>query len=233
METTLHRQLKERYAGKTGKVEVRHGRYRIDVVRGKRLIEIQQSSLSAIRDKIQKLCHEAESSGHQIEVVKPLIIRKQLIKLDAKSGNIVDRRKSPKRGKLTDLFAELVYFTRAFPHPQLTLVVPEIEVEETRYPGHGKRRRRRQNDFQVEEIRIVEFGRSNYFRKPHDWLKLIRGRLPVPFDTADLATRLDLPRWEAQRAAYALRNIGAIKAVGKRGNAVIYEKTPRKRIQAA
>ena len=233
METTLHQQLKQHYAGKSGELEVRRGRFRIDVVRGKRLIEIQQSSLSAIRDKIRALCEEAASTGHWVDVVKPLITSKQLIKLDAQDGNVVDRRRSPKRGKLVDLFAELVYFTRAFPHPRLTLIVPELEVEEIRYPGHGKRRRRRKNDFQVQEVRILEVGRTTRFRHSHDWLKLIPGRLTGTFDTADLARKLKVPRGEAQRAAYALRHIGAIEAVDKKGNTVLYKKMPPSKRQVA
>lgn len=224
METTLHRQLKERFAGSTGQTEVRAGRYRIDVVRGNRWIEIQQSSLAAIRDKIRKLCQQSESTKRKIEVVKPLITRKRLIKLDAKDGDVVSRRWSPKKGKLIDLFGELVYFTKAFPHPNLLLTVIEVEVEERRYPGHGRRRRRRERDFQVEDIWIVDYGKSTRFCRPEDWLRLIPGRLPRQFDTADMARRLKVDRWEAQRAAYALRKIGAIVPVSKKGNAIIYSR---------
>ena len=47
METTLHRQLKERYATRGAPIEQRVGRYRIDVVQPRRLVEIQLASLSA------------------------------------------------------------------------------------------------------------------------------------------------------------------------------------------
>jgi len=53
----------------------------------------------------------------------------------------VSRRWSPKRGAAVDIFDDLVHFTRAFPHKRLTLEVPLVEVEELRYPGHGRRRR--------------------------------------------------------------------------------------------
>ena len=49
METSLHRQLKELYAADGGLTEQRLGRYRIDVVRGQQLVEIQLASLSAYR----------------------------------------------------------------------------------------------------------------------------------------------------------------------------------------
>ena len=51
METSLHRQLKELYATDGGLIEQRVGSYRIDVVRGRELIEIQLASLSAIRSR--------------------------------------------------------------------------------------------------------------------------------------------------------------------------------------
>jgi len=64
-----------------------------------------------------------------------------LVKLAEKGGEVLGRRLSPKRGQIVDLFDELVHFTRAFPHRRLTLEVPLVEVEERRYPGHGRRRR--------------------------------------------------------------------------------------------
>ena len=55
METTLHRQLKELYADPHSRQEVPLDKYRIDVVRGDVLVEIQLGSIAAIRDKIHKL----------------------------------------------------------------------------------------------------------------------------------------------------------------------------------
>ena len=111
MATSLHQQLKEHYAGESGELEVAHGKYRIDAVRDGLLIEIQHGGLSAIRDKVRKLCKKDD-----VLVVKPIIGRKRLIKLDAQGGEVVSQRWSPKRGAIADLFHELVHFTRAFPH---------------------------------------------------------------------------------------------------------------------
>ncbi len=135
METTLHRQLKERFLRPGSEIEVNVQRYRIDVVTDGRLIEIQHSGLAAIRDKIQDLLQK----NYWVEVVKPLIARKRLIKLSGKNGKIVQRRWSPRRGTMLDLFDELLYFTRVFPHPKLRLTCPLVEIEEQRFPGHGRR----------------------------------------------------------------------------------------------
>ena len=160
METTLHRQLKDEFCDPGSEIEVKLGRYRIDVVNGKRLIEIQRSSLSSIRDKIADLL----SQGYIVDVVKPLVARKQLVKLTRKDGEEVDRRWSPKRGTILNLFDELIYFTRVFPHPNLTLIAPMVQIREVRYPGRGRRRRRRKGDFVIQDRSIVKLEEACFFR---------------------------------------------------------------------
>jgi len=224
METSLHRELKSFYASRNSKFEVPLGKYRIDVVTGKRLIEIQHGSLAAIRDKIRVLLEE-----HPVLIVKPIIARKYLVKQSGRGGEVLGRRLSPKRGKLLDLFDELVYFTRVFPHRRLMLDVPLVEIEEWRYPGHGRRRRWRKNDFEVEDQRLLEVHETRRFRTAGDLLKLIPGPLPKPFHTGDLAEMLGVERWIAQRIAYCFREMGATRQVGKKGNALLYRVVRRRR----
>lgn len=218
METSLHRQLKAHYASDGALVEQRIGRYRIDVLDGDELIEIQLASLSAIRDKIAALVKQ-----HRVRVVKPIIARKFLIKHDCEGGQVVSRRRSPKQGVVLDVFEELVHFTRVFPHPRLTLEVVLIEVEELRHPGHGRRRRWRRNDHVVGDQRLLSVGSGATFQTAADLCRLLPKRLPKPFHTAHIATGLKVERWIAQRMAYCLRNTGAIKSVGKERGAWLYE----------
>ncbi len=159
---------------------------------------------------------------HRVLVVKPLVARKQLIKLDKKQGRIVSRRFSPKRAQLFDLFDELVYFVSVFPHRRLVLEVPLVEVLELRYPGHGRRRRWRRNDFQVEDQKLVRVVETFRFKKPADLCKLLPPDLPTAFHTGHLARGLKVSRPTAQRMAYCLRETGAIRIAGKEGNAILY-----------
>lgn len=229
METSLHRQLKTRYAGDDDQVEVRVGRYRIDAVAGKWLVEIQHGSLAAIRDKIRRLLQQ-----HRVLVVKPIIASKLLVKRKRKGGPIVDRRKSPKQGTPLDLFDEMVYFTRVFPHPNLALEIALVDVEEWRYPGHGRRRRRRERDFVVEDQHLVEVHRTIRLKTAADLWRLMPSlRLPKQFHTGQLAEQLEAQRWVAQRIAYVLREVGAVRQTGKQGNALLYTRKSRKRRAAA
>jgi len=218
METSLHRQLKEMYAGCDAQLEVPVDGYRIDAVCDEQLIEIQLGSLAAIRDKIARLLKR-----HQVLVVKPIVARKRLVKQDKKGGKVLSRRLSPKRGNLIDVFDELIYFTQVFPHENLILDIVLVEVEELRYPGHGRRRRRRANDFRVEDQRLLEVHQTQRLRSAADLVNLVPGSLPTPFHTGDLAKSLNIKRHIAQRIAYCYREMNITQQVGKQGNAILYQ----------
>ena len=225
METSLHRDLKARYAGNDAQFEVSLGGYRIDVASGDRLVEIQLGSLAAIRDKVRALL-----KGHTIVVVKPIVVRKTLVKRVQEDGPVASRRLSPKRGTILDLFDELIHFSRVFPHERLTLEVPLIDIEEWRYPGHGRRRRWRQDDYQVEDQKLVAVHQTHQFQTAADLARLVSCPLPRQFHTGQLAESLGVHRWLAQRIAYCLRQTGAVCEVGKQGNARLYEFAPARKV---
>jgi hypothetical protein len=224
METSLHKQLKALYAGPNGQQEVVCDGFRIDAVRHGELIEIQHGSLAAIRDKIRRLL-----TAHRVRIVKPIIANKLIIKLDRPGGLEVSRRRSPKRGTLLDIFDELIYFTRVFPHERLTLEVALVDIEERRCPGRGKRRRRRRQgqEYRVEGQQLVAITSRHVFASTADLIRLLPRRLPKQFHTAHIADRLKAPRWTAQRIAYCLREMGAVQVVGKTGNAILYSHVKR------
>jgi hypothetical protein len=221
LETTLHRQLKDIYADGAAQLEAPVAGFRIDVVCGDELIEIQHGSLAAIRDKIARLLTQ-----HRVLVVKPIVVRKRIINHDAPGGRALSNRLSPKQGSVIDLFHELVYFTRVFPHRNLCLEVPLVDIEEWRHPGHGRRRRWRRRDHQVEDQRLVTIHRIYRFRTGDDLVSLLPADLPAPFHTGQLAAGLGIPRWIAQRIAYCLRMMQISDEVGKQGNTRLYQLRP-------
>ena len=227
METSLHQQLKQVYADESNRLEVSVEGFRIDVVSNQRLIEIQHGSLSSVKRKVLQLLNR-----HDVTVVKPIIARKQLVWVESKGGRVLRRRMSPKRGTLLSIFDELVYFTEVFPHPRLVLDVPLVQVEEWRYLGHGRRRRRRDSDFQVEDRKLISVDAVHSFRKADEFARLLPGDIPSRFTTAELSIALDVARWDAQKIAYCLRNVGAIKQVGKRGNSIVYTAPSRTSLAA-
>ncbi len=215
METSLHQQLKDCYSTTTSVQEVWVGDYRIDVRRGRRLIEIQTSSLGAIRDKIRKLLEK-----HAVTVVKPIVARKLLLVKDRANGPVKAQRWSPKRCTWLDLFESLAHFTNVFPHPNLTLDVPLIEIEETRFPK--KTRRFWHRAYRIENQRLLQIIDQRVLRTTDDLVGLLNVNLSGEFDTRHLADALSTRRWMAQKVAYCLRQTGASLIAGKRGNAIVY-----------
>jgi hypothetical protein len=218
METSLHRDLKTLYADQDAQFEVSLDGYRIDVISDGRLVEIQHGSLTAIRDKVNDLLKK-----HEVVVVKPIVARKTLVKRASKDGPITSRRLSPKRGTFFDLFDDLIHFTRVFPHKRLTLEVPLVEIEEWRYPGHGRRRRWSKNDYEIEDQKLVAVHETYHLKTAADLVRLIERPMPQPFHTGHLAESLQVRRWVAQRIAYCFRQTGAVREVGKQGNTRLYE----------
>lgn len=220
METSLHRQLKEHYAAESQQTEVSLHGFRIDAIGRKgELIEIQHASLGSIRSKIQRLL---DSQCQPVRVVKPIIAEKTLLTLDGKDGEVIRKRRSPKRGELLDLFLDLVYFGSVFPHRRLTLEVVLIEAEETRVDR--VRKSRRGKTYRMLDQQIVSIQSQYELRTLTDLLELLPiSHLPQPFDTAELAAAMNRPRWFAQKVAYCLRNTEAARAVGKRGNSQLYQ----------
>lgn len=228
LETSLHHQLKSHYAASPDQIEVKIGSYRIDVVRGKELIEIQCASLSAIRRKTLDLLQR-----HHVRIVKPSIHRTRICRRDRQGGETVSCRLSPRRGQTHELFEELIYLRDVFPHPRLTLEIPIIDVDQHRWVRKANSRRRRDPGYVVEDTELTRVHASIELQEPADLWRLLPSNLatqnaaPASFATAefnthDLATAISCPRWIAQRIAYVMRHCGAIEPTSRDKSGVRY-----------
>ncbi|OYP34016.1 hypothetical protein [Rhodopirellula sp. MGV] len=217
METTLHQQLKLHYASDESQTEVLVGRYRIDAVRQDELIEIQCASLSAISGKVKSLLKR-----HTVRVVKPVIYRTRIAKKKTKRSQVSSYRMSPKRGEYIDVFDDLIYFTRVFPHDNLILELPFVNVQQTRVPA-PRRRGWRRKDFRVEDVSLIDIESTHEIRTAVDLFELV-GLDPQAdsFTTEDIAALTNRPRWFAQKIAYVLKHTGAISPVGRDRSGIQY-----------
>jgi len=154
--------------------------------------------------------------------VYPVPVEKWIVKLD-ETGEVISRRKSPKRGAAVDLFQELVSFPELIAHPGLTLEVLLIREEEARRFDDHKGWRRK--GWVVEERRLLEVVDQIIVDSPQALASLLPGELPPEFTTADLAAALGRRRRLAQQMTYCLRRVGVIEMIGKDGNAIVYSRT--------
>ncbi|MCP4543794.1 MAG: hypothetical protein GY832_42315 [Chloroflexi bacterium] len=214
-EKPLHAALKKWYAQPGDQFEVSVDGFVIDIVRGDLLIEIQTANFSAIKRKLTKL-----TAQHPVRLVYPIAWEKWIVKL-AKDGNGQSgRRKSPKRGALEHVFGELVRLPQLISNSNFSLDVLLIQEEEVRRYD-GKRGWRRKG-WVTHERRLLRVMDNRLFETPTDVATLLPSDLTEPFTTSDLAAAIAKPRWLAQKMAYCLREMNAITAEGKRGNAILY-----------
>jgi hypothetical protein len=181
------------------------------------LIEIQTRGFSSMKRKLARLL-----DGHAVRVVHPIAVEKWILKLD-ESGEVISRRKSPKRGAAVDLFGELVSFPGLIAHADLTIELLLTREEEVRRFDATKVWRR--EGWVVEERRLLEVVDRLVVGSPEDLASFLPSELPSEFTTADLAAALRRPRRLAQQMTYCLRRLGVIEEVGKNGNAIVYSRS--------
>ncbi len=213
MESSLHRQLKERYGpGLGGRAEVCVGGFRADAIDGDgRLVEVQAGPLGALKTKLGRLL-----GAHEIRVIKPIVLERRIVRRDRADGPDRSGRRSPKRGDLLDVFDDLVGLARVFPDPNLTIEVVGVGIDEVRVAlrrGH-----------RVVDRRLVEVMASVALRTADDLWALLPVGLDGPFTTLDCARKLGRSVEFAQRVAYCLRHAGAVEERGFFRRRRVYER---------
>jgi hypothetical protein len=213
-EKELHASLKQWYARPGDRFEVPVDGFVIDIVRDDLLIEIQTRNFSAIKSKLTRLTHT-----HRVRLIYPLVQEKWIVRSATKKRGGATRRKSPKRGRWEDLFAELVSIPHLLSNPNFSLEVLMINEEEMRrYDGRRGWRRR---GWVIEGRRLLEVKEQRLFGASADWLPFLPNGFES-FTTKDIATGANTGRDLAQKMAYCLRHGMMIELIGKQGRSNLY-----------
>lgn len=214
-ENPLHAALKRWYAQPGDRMEVPLLGYVIDLIHDDLLIEIQTGGFTPIARKLSTLLGD-----QRVRLVHPIAQTKWIVKVD-EDGAPLSRRKSPKRGRLHDIFTPLTAIPHLLDHPRFELEVLLIELEEIQH-FDGKRGWRRKG-WVVDERRLLTVVERHRLDTAASTAALLPAGLPVPFTTADLAAQLKIPRRLAQQMTYCLRKMERIQIAGKDGNALRYQ----------
>jgi hypothetical protein len=211
----LHSQVKEWYARDGDRFEVEVDGFIVDIIRGDLLIEVQTGNFSSIREKLRSLVE-----NHCVRLVYPVAERKWIARVDKLGGSVVSRRRSPKTGRLVDMFDELVSIPRLGGDGNFMLEVLLIEEEEVRCDdGRGSWRRR---GVSIKDHRLLKVVDSVLFSSRKDYLRFLPSDLAEPFTSRQLSEASGLSLRLARRITYVLRRMGALRVVGKEGQAWRY-----------
>jgi hypothetical protein len=188
----------------------------IDILRDNLLIEIQTGNFSAIKKKLTKLLQ----NNNQVKLVYPIAKLKWIVHV-TDSGEFVRRRKSSKKGKLTDLFYELVHTPSLIKDRNFSLEVLLIEEEEVRCnDGRGSWKNR---GVSVKDRKLLNVFDKIAFEDRQDFLKFLPPELDGSFTNKVLASKLGISVALAQKITYCLRKMGVISIAGKRKNQLLFQ----------
>jgi hypothetical protein len=215
-EMSLHAALKNRLARPGDRLEVEIEGYYIDIVHEDLLIEVQTGNFTAMKSKLDRLL-----KNHSVCVVYP-IARERWVRRVTADGDLISRRKSPKKGRIEELFTELVRLPHLVSNPNFFLKALLIQEEVIwRDDGQGSWRRKGWSIADRLLLDVLEFAD---FTKPADYLGLLPETLAYPFTNRDLVTCLGIQDRLAQKMTYCLRQMELIEIIGKSGRAHLHDK---------
>lgn len=187
----------------------------IDILRQDKAIEVQTKNLGKLSRKVLSL-----ADNIPVEIVVPIHKTKIISKLD-RDGNLVSQRKSPKQGKVIDIFDELVRATDIFSHPSISLTILMIEADEVwKDDGKGSWRRK---GWSIHERRLIRTLSEHRFQSPEDLLSLLPKSLPSPFTNQNLSKTLGIRASTAGKITYTFRKMNLLEVIGKEGNAYLFK----------
>jgi hypothetical protein len=214
-EKPLHASLKKWYAKPGDRFEVPVDGFVIDIIRDDLLLEIQTGSFNSIKCKLTNLLNR-----HRVRLIYPVAQEKWIVKLPKENEAKKTCRKSPKKGRVEDLFWEMVSFPDYLTNPNFSIDVLFIKEKEVRQ-FDGKLGWRRKG-WITKERQLLGIVNQRLFEEPAHWRALLPDSLDQKFTTKDLMEAKNITMQLAQKMAYCLRKAGLIEIIGKQGRANSY-----------
>lgn len=215
-EKTLHAVLKYFYQPDAAFHEQKIGSYFADIAREDEIIEIQTRQLYRLQKKVSTFLEK----GYRVTVVHP-IPRTRWLYWIGEDGTLSQRRKSPKTGRPHSALPELAALRDLPDHPNLTLSVLMLDVEDFRnLDGWSRDKKKGSTRFERMPVAYVE---EILIRTPEDWRRLLPPALPAPFTAAEFYKKGGYPTRGGYYALKRLEALGIVRQVGMKGKAFLYE----------
>ncbi|GHV45269.1 hypothetical protein AGMMS49546_30680 [Spirochaetia bacterium] len=215
-ESGLHNALKFRYTGPDGETEKSMGDYVCDgLTPDGEVIEVQIGSFGPLKDKARSL-----AAFGPVRIIHPIIINKYIETLDIE-GQVLRKRKSPRKGTEWDLFKSLLYAPELATTPGLTIELVLIDVlEQRKDDGKGSWRRRGAS---ISDRELAGWHSSMSLSGPKDYYRFLPFTAKEEFTSGDLAKKAKIPANLAGKTLYVLMKIGIVKRIGKKGRSFLYK----------
>lgn len=217
-EKTLHAAVKYYLEPDESRHEVPYMGFVADIRNETGVIEVQTRAFDRLRRKLAVFLEAGP-----VTLVCPLPHLKYVQWLDPETGEITRRRKSPKTGRPWHILPELDRIKELLDHPNLTLLIILLDVDEYRALT-GWSRDRKRGSHRLERIPLSIYQELR-IRQPADRQALIPEGLPPEFTRQEL---MKCGRFSDRQSAFAVRamtKLGLCERCGKLGRAYLYRLT--------
>lgn len=217
-EKLLHRTLKHYLEPDTTAHEIECLGSVADIMRDGRITEIQTRSLSRLAPKLSRFLE-----SYPVTVVYPVVTDRLVEWCDPESGEIVEVKKSPKKGRECDLLAELAGLSDLVGREGLRFMIIRVSVREVRLlDGYGKDFRRHATKLNILPLSVAEPHTVSTLR---EIASLLPDSLADSFTSAELFRALRLKGIRASLTLRMLLRLGIIEKTGTEGRAYLYKRT--------
>lgn len=211
-EGTLHMMLKYFVCPDMAYHEVPVEGYIADVLEGNVITEIQTRDFRHLGEKL-----DAFLPSYKVNIVYPVAYVKRICKIDKNTGEISKPRRSPRKGRATDILPELFYIRRHLSNPNLRIYICFLEITEYKYDNPKRRGRTVRYD------RVPTAYVSHMAVGGGEYSKLLPSELPEEFTVKDLAKLSGLCGMNLSSAIKTLCECGAVTKTGSRDRAYVYK----------
>lgn len=196
----------------------KHG-YIADVCVGEQIYEIQTGGFYPL---IPKITYYLNETDYDITVIHPIPFVRYKVWIEPETGEIKNRRRSPRRGRAEDALRELFWIREMLSSPRLHVLLLFLEEEEYRYlDGWSCDKKRGSN--RCERVPISLLGRVDLMSRD-DYAAFLPPVLPEEFTASDLGAVLHLRGRAIYSALKLFLSLGFLEQSGVRGRSTLYRR---------
>lgn len=194
--------------------------YYADICTEQGIVEIQTRNFNLLRKKLSVFLDH-----YHVTIAYPIPYIKWIKWINEETGEISEKRKSPKKGSIYSAFDELYKIKQYLIHPHLHLQLLLINVEEYRLlNGWSKDKKKgsvRYDRIPLELVDELIISKTSEYEK---FLPRTLDELEGGFISKDYKKMTGLSLKKAQTALNVLYFVGVVERVGKVGGAYLYRR---------
>lgn len=216
-EKTLHIVLKKYFEEDVNYHEINVGGFIADILRDGVITEIQTSSLTGLKPKLEKYLDE-----YKVQLVYPLASVKYISWIDPESGSVSKRHKTSKKTSVYNAISEAVRILPYINNNNLCIIVPMLEIDEYRMlDGWSRDKKRGSNRYERIPTDIFDILELNTVE---DYAKYLPDDLEDNFTVTDFKKRVSVDEKTARCVIRVFIEKKIIEKGGKKGNSILYKR---------